>query len=506
MIRKKFCAAIFSAAFLFHSVSFAADSMTMSLEKAIDLALETNRTITQYQTDRDAAKWRLSEVRRNVGPQLRWNVFASYIGGKYYKENQERYAALHFYYDDEEWEKNYLDGADLAKTPPYLSEVSHSLSLTMPLYTGGRLENQIQSAEYALNAADMQLEYSRQYIKYQAAEAYFQVLQRNDNIKVQQEAVNFLQSHLDNVQFQYEVGTVAKADVLSTSVQLANYKRNLNSAWGDYESAVATLNNVIGLPVDTVLVTDEDLNSNPYPLNEEECMTYALEHRPDGIAALYTIRQAQAVVDAQKSGFRPSISARAEAASTGETFFDSKHRAEYWQVGLNMEWNIFDNGITSAQVNQAKLSEKKAESQFLQRLDQIKLEVHSAYIELLTAEKNVAVSAAAVTESENAYEIAKVRYNEGVDTNLNVMDAQEKVAGARNNYYNSLYTYNVSKAKLDRVIGMPVQIDAFRYVSAVENGKKTSPKALASADVNNPPADEEVDEPVDISQLFVELP
>ena len=315
-----------------------------------------------------------------------------------------------------------------------------------------------------------------------------------------------MQSHLDNVQFQYEVGTVAKADVLSTSVQLANYKRNLNSAWGDYESAVAALNNIIGLPVDTVLVTDEDLNSNPYPLNETECIEYALEHRPDGIAALYAVRQAQATVDAQKSGFRPSISARADAAYQGETLFDSKHRAEYWQIGLNVEWNVFDNGITDAQVNQAKLSEKKAESRFLQQLDQIRLEVHTAYIELLTAEKNVAVSAAAVTEAENAYEIAKVRYNEGVDTNLNVMDAQEKVATARNNYYNSLYTYNVSKAKLDRVIGMPVQIDVFRYVSAVENGKKTSPKALAVSDVNNPPAAGEVDEPVDISQLFVEVP
>ena len=491
MSRKKFCAAIFSAAFLFHSVSFAADSVTMSLDKAIDLALENNHTITQYETDREAAKWRLSEVRRNAGPQLRWNFFASYIGGKFYEPYREEYDAYHSYDD---------------KIAPYRNEVYHSVSLTMPLYTGGRLENQIQGAEYSLNAADLQLEYAKQYVRYQAAEAYFQVLQRNDNIKVQQEAVNFLQSHLDSVQFQYEVGTVAKADVLSTAVQLANYKRNLNSAWGDYESAVATLNNVIGLPVDTVLVTNEDLNNNPYPLNEEECTTYALEHRPDGIAALYEIRRAQAAVDAQKSGFRPSISARAEGASTGETFFDSKHRAEYWQIGLNMEWNIFDNGITAAQVNQAKSSEKKAESQFKQQLDRIKLEVHSAYIELLTAEKNVNVSAAAVTEAEDAYEIAKVRYNEGVDTNLNVMDAQEKVATARNNYYSSLYTYNVSKAKLDRVIGMPVQIDAFRYVSAVENGKKTSPKALASADIINPPVDEQEDEPVDVSQLFVELP
>ncbi|MBQ7476005.1 MAG: TolC family protein [Selenomonadaceae bacterium] len=506
MSRKKFCAAIFSAAFLFHSISFAAESVTMSLDKAIDLALENNHAITQYQTDREAAQWRLSEIRRNGGPRLSWQSSAYYIGGKRYKEDQEYYARYHFYYDDEDWERTYNDGNDLPKRAQYQSEVYHSLSLSMPLYTGGNLENQIQGAEYALNVADLRLEYAKQYVRYQATEAYLQVLQRNDNIKVQQEAVNFLQSHLDSVQFQYEVGTVAKADVLSTSVQLANYKRNLNSAWGDYESAVATLNNVIGLPVDTVLVTDEDLQNTPYPLNEEECTEYALEHRPDGIAALYSVRQAQTTVDGRKSGYRPSINAQANASSTGEAFFDSKHINEYWQIGLSMQWNLFDNGITDAQIKQAKLAEEKAESQLKQQLDQIRLDVHTAYIELLTAEKNVNVSAAAVTEAEDAYEIAKVRYNEGVDTNLNVMDAQEKVAVARNNYYNSLYTYNVSKAKLDRVIGIPVQIDAFRYVSAVENGKKSSPKALESSDIINPPVEEQEDEPVDISQLFVELP
>ena len=105
------------------------------------------------------------------------------------------------------------------------------------------------------------------------------------------------------------------------------------------------------------------------------------------------------------------------------------------------------------------------------------LEVHSAYIALATAEKNVEVAAAAVKEAEDSYEIAKVRYIEGVDTNLNVMDAQSKLAESRNNYYSALYSYNVGKAKLDQVIGVPIAIDSVRYAAAVENGK-TPNKAL----------------------------
>ena len=475
MFRKKFGVIIFSAALMMSSSVLAADGMTMTLDKAIGLALENNRSITQYSEDRESARWNLSAIRRQHGPQLSWYSSFNYIGGKNNRSYQNYYASYHFYYDDP------LFNGD--ETPPYHSEATNTLNLTFPLYTGGRLENQIEGAEYALNAADVNLEYARQNVKYRATEAYFRVLQYNDAIKVQQEAVNVLQSHLENVRTQYEVGTVAKADVLATEVQLADYKRQLNSAWGDYESAVATLNNIIGLPVDTALVTDEDLNTDTYQLNEDECIAYALEHRPDAISAAYAVKQAQANVNATKAGYRPSVSARMVGNINGEKPFESNHNnPEYWQIGLEMQWNVFDNGITKAQVNQAKASERRAESQFLQQLDQVKLDVHNAYIALLTAEKNVDVAARAVSEAEASYAIAQVRYVEGVDTNLNVMDAQTKLAQAKNNYFNALYSYNVSRAKLEQVMGVPVNIDALRYVVAVDEGK-TSPQALQEADI-----------------------
>lgn len=481
---KKRIAAILCALSLFGygATCSAADSVTMSLDKAIDLALENNQSITQYRADRESARWGLSATRRNKGPRLRWDFQSNYIGGKNYKYQQNYYANYHFYYNDPEWQA--VRGANLTEYPPYHMESSNTLTLSMPLYTGGRIENQIESAEYGLYSADMNVEYAKQYVKYQAAEAYLKVLQCNEDIKVQQEAVNVLQSHLDNVQIQYEVGTVARADVLETQVQLAGYKQQLNSAWGNYETSVANLNNIIGLPVDTVMVINETLDSTPYHLNEEECIAYALEHRPDGIAAEYRVKQATANVNATKSGYRPQLTAMMQGVAVGEKPFQSNHGdREYWQIGVNMQWDVFDNGITAAQVNQAKANEVRAESQRIQQLDQIKLEVHNAYLELVTATKNIDIVAESVKQAETFYAISQVRYIEGVDTNLNVMEAQNKLAQARSRYYNVLYSYNVSKAKLERVIGVPVTIDTTRYVKAIEEGK-TSPKALVEADIS----------------------
>ena len=484
MGKRKIAAILCALSLLGHGVTVsAADSVTMSLDKAIDLALANNQAIVQSAEDRESARWNLSATRRQSGLRLNWSAQAGYIGGRYYRDRQDYYAESHPYYGDGEFEEKYLEGRDLEPNPPYHTETYHNFSLSMPLYTGGRLENQIEAAGYALNTADMALEYTKQNTRYQAAEAYFRVLQYNENIKVQQEAVNVLQSHLDNVQIQYEVGTVAKADVLETSVQLANYKQQLNSAWGNYESAVATLNNIIGLPVDTVLVTNETLDDTPYALDENECLQYALAHRPEGIAADYQIKQAEAQVGATKAGYRPSINARASGYTTGEKWFKSDHIAEYWQIGVTMDWNIFDNGVTAAQVNDAKAAKRKAESQKVQQLDAIKLDVHNAYIELLTAEKNILVAANTVKDAENYYAIAQVRYTEGVDTNLNVMEAQRNLTTARNNYFNALYNYNVSKAKMERAIGVPVNIETTRYVIAVEEGK-SSPKALKEADIS----------------------
>lgn len=477
---KKFLTALTAAILLSMNTTYAAEGMTLTLDEAITLALKNNRLIEQSKEDREAARWNLSAVRRSSGLTLNWSSSLSRIGGRYYR----RTSSARNQHDQAKFYKEQGADVNMSLYPSYESENYNRLSLSMPLYTGGKLENQREGARYGLNAADLTLENSRQQVKYEAAAAYYQVLQRTSLIDVQKQAVQLLQEHLRTVSIQYEVGTVAKSDVLAINVQIANAQQGLNTAQGNYLTAVAQLNNILGLPIDTEVAASEELNFINYNLTEADCLEYALSHRPDGIAATYAVKQAKSQTSAAKSGYRPNVSAFVSGSESGENVFGTNHSAEQWNVGLELSWNIFDNGVTSANVNQAKAAERKAESVALQQIERIQLEVRSAYIALKTAEKNIETTASAVSKAEEEFAIAQIRYVEGVDTNLNVMNAQEKIVETRNNYYTALYVYNTSRAELEKAMGVPVTIDALLYTQAEQEGK-SSPKSLEAATIKN---------------------
>lgn len=479
---KRFPISIFFVSLLFCENVFAEESLKINLQDAINLALKNNRAIEQSNADRETARWNLSTVRRSSGLRFSWSSSANKIGGRYYGDAR----ASRNYIDgmDADYREGYFDyyNKRYSDYPQYQSETSNSLSLSIPLYTGGSLESQIKSANYNLNYADLILENSRQEVKWKTAQAYYQVLQYADLMNVRQEEIKNYDEHLRTVQVQYEVGTVALNDVLATNVQIANSKQALNSARASYENAISTLNNIMGLPVNTNLIIDENLSYTTFEETENFCMEYALEHRPDGIAANYAAKSSGESINMAKSGMRPNISAVVSGSITGEGAFKADHSngQERWTAGVQMNWDIFDNNVTSAKVNQAKSAYIKAESQAKQQIEQIRLEVHNAYTTLRISEQNIKITADAVKQAQEQYLIAKVRYEEGVDTNIVVVDAQDRLTQARTNYYSALYAYNASRAQLEKAMGVPIETDAAIYAAAVDEGK-IADKALKMA-------------------------
>lgn len=426
--------------------AFASDTVQLDLHDSVQMALENNRTIRQALTDVDTAKWSLSSARRTMGPTLNW-------------------AATALRNDDQ---KSNILG----------NQYGHELQVGMPLYNGS-VKGKIKQARYGLNAQDLTLEQTKQTIRYTATAAYYQILQDRNLIDVEQESVNTLQEHLDNVNAQYRVGTVAKSDVLASQVQLANAQQALVSAQNNYDIAVSSLNNIIGLPTDTVLDIRDQLKYTKYDLTQDDCTNYALDNRADGAAARYAVKVAEAGVDTAKAGYQPTVNAVASKTITGDREF-RKNQAESWKAGLQASWDVFDNGLTQASVNSANMALAKAKEAAAQTDDQIRLDVRTAYLGLQAAEKNIQTTSVAVTRAEEDYKIAQVRYSAGVGTNLDVMDANEKLTTARTNYYTALYNYNTSKAALDKAMGIPVDLDVVKYTEAEQAGD-TAPKARDKA-------------------------
>ena len=423
--------------------AFAYDTVDLGLEDAIQMAFETNRSLKQSIANVDAARWNLSTARRQQGPTLVWQGTANRIGGATYDDNP-------------------LIGNN---------QFTNTLQSGYSLDTTGKLKHNRRSAGYGLNAADLTLENTKQAVKLQTTQAYYQLLEYRNLIEVNQEAVDTLQEHLNNVNAQYRVGTVAKSDVLASEVQLANSQQSLVNAQNNYDVAMATLNNIIGLPSDTLLNVKDSLQYTPYDLNLDDCTVYALDNRPDGIVADYEVEQAKESVEIAKAGYRPDVSAALSKTISGDNAFDND-RADQWTAGLSASWNIFDNGVTHSGIETAKASLRAKEEAAAASKEQIQLDVRQQYLSLLAAEKNIHTTSKAVEQAEEDYKIAQVRYSAGVDTNLSVMDAQEKLTSARTNYYTALYNYNTSKAALDKAMGIPVDIDVPRYVAAQQAGEK----------------------------------
>lgn len=442
------------------STAFAADTVQLDLHDSVQMALENNRTIRQALTDVDTAKWTLSKARRTMGPTVTWTSNANRIGG----DSLDSVHNLH----------------SMGTGPAYDYAWSNTVQGVMPLYNGS-VKGQIKQARYGLNEADLALEETKQSIRLQATSDYYQILQCRNLIDVNQKSVDTLQEHLDNVNAQYRVGTVAKSDVLASQVELADAQQSLVTAQNNYDIAVSTLNNVIGLPTDTVLDIRDQLKYTKYDLTEDDCLNYALANRADGMAKRYAVKAAEANVETAKAGYQPTVNAVVNKAIAGEKPFTHDHTSgDSWSAGVNASWDVFDNGLTQASVNSANMALAKAKEAAAETDDQIRLDVRTAYLALQAAEKNIQTTSVAVTRAEEDYKIAQVRYSAGVGTNLDVMDANEKLTTARTNYYTALYNYNTSKAQLDKAMGIPVDLDVVKY-SAAEEAGKTAPKARDDA-------------------------
>ena len=379
-----------------------AETVKVSLSDSVQMALDNNRTIKESLTDVDSARWALSKANRSMGPTLTWESTANRIGGEAYE--QARLTGIKYDY-------NY----------------GNTGTVSMPVYNA-TLNAQRKAARYGLNSADLTLEQTKQSIRLTATTDYFNSLQARNLVKVREDAVATMTTHLSDVNAQLRVGTVARADVLASEVDLANAKQALTTAQNNYQVAVATLNNVIGLPTDTELQIDDELRYTKYDLALEDCTDYGLLYRADAAAAHYAVKQAEASVRAAEAGYHPTVSAAATRSIAGENAFKDDHTS-------SNQWA-------------------------------------AAYLNLRAAEQNIATTETAVAQAEENYKIARVRYNAGVGTNLEVMRASDDLTTARMNYYTALYSYNTGKATLDSAMGVPVDLDAMQYRAAEEEGKR----------------------------------
>lgn len=484
-LSKRFLALSAAMALLFSQAAFAEEAapqvVELNLQQAMEKAFNTNPAIKISGYEKDSARANLNAARQSRGITITGQH--STTRGGY---NDDRTTRTPIASDPVTGEFIYSTNTSKGIGNNH----SNTISASIPIYTGGKLSGTIDQAKanYKYYLVGEQKAYND--MRETVTNSYYGMLQADNVQNLSRESVNRLEEHLKNVKAQYDVGVVAKVDVLRSEVELADAQQTLIQAENAYHIAEATLNKIVGLPMDTTLKLQDSMQYTPYDNDMKYCLDYAAEHRPDLEQARQNVEAAKGALKVARSGYMPQVSASA-SQNWNDTNWPGDENGN-WSVGVGVSMNIFDTGVTLSKIHGAEADLAKAEESYRDAVDSIMLEVRSTYLNLREAEKRIKTTEVAVAKAEEDYHIAQVRYMAGVGTNTDVLDAQVALTDAQNNYVQSLYDYNTSKTSLETAIGVPM---AFPHTVTVEEAALEQ----ASAEVNGTVQEEkaaEADKPV----------
>ena len=405
----------------------------LTLDQAVNMALASNPTGKIAVFDFEAAKGALTAAR-----SYRWPTIAGSHTDSWTMPGEKVNKAA---------DPNRDSGAVTDK-------FTNSLNTSWILWSGNRYESQISQAKLGLDSSQWGIALARQLLKYNATDAYFKFMAARDAVKLNQESVERLERYLQDVKLQFDVGVVAKVDVLRSEVALAQARQTLIEAQNAYDVTMANLNNIIGLPLTTELSIKGDMSYAKYEQDLAACVDAALRQRPEISQSTDAAKSAQEAITIAKAGYLPTVSAVYQAGWYDNTFAGGNNYN--WTVYLQTSWTFMDSGLTAGKVKQSVEGFNKTKEQLKQTVDGVRLDVRSTYLSLKSFEQSIQTSSAAVGLAEEDYKIKVIRYQAGVGTNLDVLDAQLALTTAKNNYLQAMYNYNNYRAKLDKSMGVPV--------------------------------------------------
>ncbi len=426
MLRRKITAVLAGWLLLGNvTVAFAADSSVLTLEQSIQLALDQNEEIKTAESGMEAAKWSLAQAKGARQPSLTYSHTAAKIGGKY-------------------WQTFHI-------TDDPSSYFINTFSAAYPVYTGGSIESGIRAAALGEEISGLQLKNAKQQIRFSATQAYFNILACQNFEQAQEKAVAQLAEHLDQVDQQFGVGLVARADVLRSEVALASAQQALVTAKNNTAVAKASFNKLLGRSVQEPVTIADALTYEPAHYDLQECLAYAQRNRPDFEASEKSVDTAREQVKIAAAGNKPNVALSA-SYTTYDTKFD-EFATKQWMAGVNVSLNIFDGDVTASKIKAAKAQVAQAQHRAKNESSTVEFEVQQSYLDMKRAESNIATNKTAVAKAEEDFRLAGARYGAALGTNLDVVDAEVALTNARTAYIQSLYDYNVSKASLEKAMG-----------------------------------------------------
>lgn len=328
------------------------------------------------------------------------------------------------------------------------------VTLTQPIYLAGYEWAGLNLAHRLIDLGVEEERGAREGVIYDTVSLYYGLLLAEESLRVAETGLAVATSHYLSAEDRYDAGLVSEYDVLRARVEVSNLETERDRASDGVEAARRALRNQLQLGEDEDVVLTDRMEFELELFDLDQALVDAAERRTELLQFDRNIEVSDAYTDIEKTGDNPTVLLMAGASLYANALsLDKDEWSDQYNVMLNMSWPIWDGLVTHGKVKQKESITDALRLEREAAADGIELEVKGIFDALLTAEKAVRTSEETVTMAERGLEIAQARYDYGLMSNLEVMDAQSALTQARLGYSAALYDYNIAKLEMLRATG-----------------------------------------------------
>lgn len=319
----------------------------------------------------------------------------------------------------------------------------------------GERAARIRAAEEQVRLATLQVERTQAELRLNTTTDYYAVQEASEQIRINQAFLREAEENLRITQLREQVGVGTRFDVLRAEVQVANARQNITQAQSQREISQRQLARRLNVPPSITVTPLAVEVMGTWPLGLEESIVLAYQNRAELEQFLVErdLNEAQRQVTLART--RPNVGLFAQynvqallitpegvPTSTNDSF----------ALGAQLAWRLFDGGGTQARAAQNELDIRIDEFEFENARNSIRLQVEEAYYTLQANQANIDTATIAVAQAQQALRLANLRFEAGVGTQTDVLNATSELTQAEGNLVRAKLDYNRALARLERAV------------------------------------------------------
>jgi outer membrane protein TolC len=419
-------------------------SRSVTLEQAVQLALEQNPAFQTSKDDADSARARLKETQSAWYPRLDFNQDFTrgnnpvYVFGT--KLTQRQFSAADF-------------ALNRLNTPTPLDNFQTRLDGQWRLFDSGQTLLHQRSAKRLVTAADFETEQARQDLVFEIVKAYYGVLVMKESVKAADEAVKTAEISERRIETMHKAGLLVDSDLLSAKVFVSQMRDRQIRAKNDLALTEMQLTREMGIDLDSPTETVGALTEPSAPAKTiQEWIQTALQERPVLRAARLEETAMGDERKAVKAEFGPRIGLFGSTERDAMTLGGPS--GTNWTAGARLDFNLFAGGAQKARLAEAAASESRAKHNVEWLRSGVQMEVRKAFLDGNAAAQRAAAARDSAEQAKESLRIVQNRYESGLTTLTDLLRSQTAELDATTAYLSALQDWQVAHAQLERAVGV----------------------------------------------------